>query len=111
MRIQEILTITELSRLLNKSRPSTYKYLSDYENGNFQNIPPVIKTLFDSVEDGKFNKSNIYEYCYNLLLVDNKDEIKEIYNLLNENKEKINLSKIKEFILMEIANEKKWIWK
>ncbi|MBE7081217.1 MAG: hypothetical protein E7372_01490 [Clostridiales bacterium] len=106
MKIQEILTITELSRLLNKSRPSTYKYISDYQSGNFENIPPLIKELFDSVENGKFNKGNIYEYCYNFLIVSSKDEIKEIYDLLNENKEKLNLTKIKEYILKEIKDEK-----
>ena len=107
MRIQEILTITELSRLLNKSRPSVYKYISDYESGNFQNIPPIIKTLFDNVEDGRFNKGNIYEYCYSYLLANREDEIKEIYDLINENKDQLNLSKIKEFILKEIENEEK----
>jgi len=106
MKIQEILTITELSRLLNKSRPSTYKYISDYQSGNFENIPPLIKELFDSVENGKFNKGNIYEYCYNFLIVSSKDEIKEIYDLLNKNKEKLNLTKIKEYILKEIKDEK-----
>ena len=106
MKIQEILTITELSRLLGKSRPSTYKYISDYESGRFDNIPTLIKELFDNVEKGIFNKSNIYEYCYKFLLVDNKQELKEIYDLLNENKDKLDLAKIKEFIFKEITNGK-----
>lgn len=106
MKIQEILTITELSRLLNKSRPTTYKYISDYMDKNFDGIPPLVKTLFDNVECGKFNKNNIYEYCYNLLIIDNQEEIKEIYNLIKENEKKLNLIKIKEFILKEIENEK-----
>lgn len=105
MKIQVLLTITELSRLLNKSRPSTYKYISDYENGKFENIPKPIKDLFDNVESGKFNKSNIYEYCYSFFLIDNEEEIKEIYDLLNENKDKLDLTKIKQYIVKEIENE------
>ncbi len=106
MKIQELFTITELSRLLDKSRPSTYKYLSDYCSGNFDNIPLLIKCLFDNVENGKYNKSDVYDYCYRFLLVDNQKDIKEIYELLNKNKNCLNLNKIKELILKEIENEK-----
>ena len=106
MKIQEILTITELSRLLNKSRPTTYKYISDYMDENFDVIPPLVKTLFDNVENGKFHKNNIYEYCYILLLMDYQEYIKVIYSLFKENEKKLNFVKIKEFILKEIENEK-----
>ena len=34
MQITDIVTITELSKLLGKSRPTVYKYVSDYEAGN-----------------------------------------------------------------------------
>jgi len=106
MKIQEFFTITELSRLLNKSRPSVYKYLSDYGVGNFENIPPVIKELFDKVENEGYNKSNVYDYCYKYLIMDEQKEIKEIYELLNENKDKLNLAKIKQYIMEEITNGK-----
>ena len=106
MKIQEILTITELSRLLGKSRPSVYKYISDYENGNYENVPVLIKELFDNVNNGKFNKVNVYDYCYKFLIGDNQDEIKEIYELIKENQSNLDLCKIKEYILKEIENVK-----
>lgn len=105
MKIQELLSITELARLLDKSRPSVYKYLADYESGNYDNIPSLIKELFDRVENGNFTKKDIYDYCYSFLLVDNQDELKEIYSMLQENKDKLNLEKIKDFIEKEI---RKW---
>ena len=105
MKIQELFSITELSRLLNKSRPSTYKYISDYEKDDYDNIPKIIKELFDNVESGKFNKSNVYDYCYQFMLQNNQQDLKAIYELLNENKNKLDLIKIKEYILKELSNE------
>lgn len=106
MDIQNVLTITELSRLLNRSRPSIYKYISDHDKGNKENIPQEISILFDKIKNGEFHKKDIYAYCYDLLYVKQEEDIKEIIDLLKENKEKINLNKIKELITKEISDEK-----
>ena len=63
MKITDIISITELSRLLNKSRPTVYKYVSDFENGNHAAIPHSVKKLFENIRSGNLPKREIYEYC------------------------------------------------
>ena len=49
MNIVEVITISELSRLTKKSRPTLYKYINDYENQVYDNIPfNFIKLFFHS---------------------------------------------------------------
>ena len=36
MKITDMISITELSRLLKKTRPTVYKYVSDFEKGNMR---------------------------------------------------------------------------
>ena len=46
MIITDFISITELSRLTKKSRPTIYKYLDDFHLGNYDDIPYSIITLF-----------------------------------------------------------------
>ena len=63
MQITDIVTITELSKLLGKSRPTVYKYVSDYESGNYSSIPHSVKSLFDKIMSGETSKRGVFEYC------------------------------------------------
>lgn len=100
--------ITELSRLLNKSRPTVYKYITDYKNKNFDNIPNSVKELFDRIEGG-CTKSDVYAYCESHFLKKavNNVELKQLIDLIVENEDVINLDKLKKFILGEIKHGRK----
>lgn len=100
MKITDLVTITELSRITNKSRPTLYKYISDYEAGNYNDIPATVLKLFDSIVKGEFSKKDIYSYCDTYFM--ENDELQEIFSLIKEYRSKINLERLKEFILKEI---------
>lgn len=102
------LSITELSRLLRKSRPTIYKYITDYKDKRFDNIPNSIKELFDRIESG-CARSDVYTYCESNYFYDNLKsvEIKQVINLIIENGQSIDLDKLKNYILGEIENGKR----
>lgn len=106
MFITDLISVTELSRLTNKSRPTIYKYINDYNIGNFDDIP------YSFIELLKMSKSSsreeIIKFCYNAYGQPScgfDSEVQEIITLITKNKDKINLKKIKEFIQGEIKND------
>ncbi|MCM1546488.1 MAG: hypothetical protein NC033_05570 [Clostridiales bacterium] len=107
MRLED-LSITELSRLVKKSRPTVYKYVTDYKRKNFDNIPNSVKELFDRIEAG-CAKSEIYAYCENNFFEKEikGDGLRQIINLIIENEEIINLDNLKNYIIGEIENGKR----
>lgn len=104
MRVTDMITITELSRAISKSRPTVYKYISDYEKGNMDDVPSILKTLFERIEKENISKREVFEYLdknYNSY-GEEKSTLEEIIDLLKENKEKLDLKTLKENILKEI---------
>ena len=63
MNITDAITITELSRLLQKSRPTIYKYVLDYESGETDAVPALVKELFRQIEEEDLPKDEIVRYC------------------------------------------------
>ena len=58
------ITISELSRLIDISRPTLYKYVEEYEKGNYSNIPTELYKLFEFINQDDVNdKSLIIGYC------------------------------------------------
>lgn len=119
MKITDMISITELSRLLKKTRPTVYKYISDFEKGNYSALPRSVRKLFTEIANGSTAKKDIYEYCDHWYSDDftatefrtldeqsKKTTVKDIINLIKNNEKKLNLSKIKEFIEEELKNEK-----
>lgn len=100
MKVTDIVTITELSRITSKSRPTIYKYISDFEEGKYEDIPSVVVKLFEEIISGNFSKKDIYTYCDTYFM--ENDELNEIFSLIKENKTKLDLKKLKEFILEEV---------
>lgn len=100
--------VTELSRLLKKSRPTVYKYVTDYKAKRFGDIPGSVKELFDRIESGAV-KSEIYAYCEDNFLEKEQqsDELKQIINLIVKNENLINFEKLKNFIEGEIENARR----
>ena len=132
MKITEIVSITELSRLLGKSRPTVYKYVSDFESGNSANLPHSVKKLFLKIQSGEAPKREIYQYCQDWFVggqasnqvnnqvgnqVNNqvgatdgvedsravkKVTLKEIIRMLKQHEKRLDFKKIKQFIEEEI---------
>ena len=108
MLVTDIISITELSRLTGKSRPTIYKYINNYIMGNLDEIPFSIIQLFRMVDS--CSKEEIIAYCNKTYRTNNSncdDETQEVINLILKNKEKLNINKIKSFILEEIKNDKR----
>ena len=113
MQITDIVTITELSKLLGKSRPTVYKYVSDYESGNYSAIPHSVKSLFDKIMSGETSKRGVFEYCDHWFAAkaqsqagkgtDKPTTLKEVIKLLKENERRLNLGKIKKYIEEELG--------
>ena len=110
MRITDIVTITELSKLLGKSRPTVYKYISDYESGNYSAIPHSVKALFEKIMSGETSKRGVFEYCDHWFSSgvsasghgERGVTLKEIIKLLKDNEKRLNLSRIKDCIEEEL---------
>lgn len=101
-----IFSITELSNLTGKSRPSLYKYMNAFEMNDYDQIPYSFVKLFELMIKPNVNKNEIINYCeLTFNGVSNDDKINEIFNLIKNNKDKLNLEKLKIFIEGEIKNE------
>ena len=109
MKITDVVSITELSTMLNKSRPTVYKYISDFESGNTAALPPQVKKLFLQIQAGSIPKREIFEYCEYWFAGGGKSAksdkpvtLKEVVKLMKENERKLDFAKIKQFILGEL---------
>lgn len=105
MIITDIITITELSRLTNKSRPTLYKYIRDYENEKFDEIPYSFIKLFSMVNGS--TKEDIIKYC-RMMYGENKSydrDVQEVISLINDNADKLDIIKIKNIIKGELKND------
>jgi len=99
------LSITELSRLLKRSRPTVYKYITDYKGKKFDNVPNSVKVLFDRIEGG-CTLGEVYAYCRDNFSEKEikSDELKQIIDIIIANAEMINLENLKKYIMGEIEN-------
>ena len=112
MQITDIVTITELSKLLGKSRPTVYKYVSDYEAGNYSAIPHSVKSLFDKILSGETSKRGVFEYCDHWFAgkarfsggkgAENPTTLKDIIKILKDNERRLDLGRIKKYIEEEL---------
>jgi hypothetical protein len=101
MLITDLISITELSRLTKKSRPTIYKYINEYNKGNYDEIPYSMTNLFKMAETS--TKAEIIAYCnatYGTTYADNCDEeVQELINLIISRQKELDVSKIKDFIM------------
>ena len=94
MKITDSLSITELSRLTGKTRPTLYKYVSDYERENYDNIPYSFKLLFDMIVVDKKDIAEIKSYCSKKFVDKHEDKASELVDLIMKNKNKLDLDKL-----------------
>ena len=109
MRITDIVSITELSKLLGKSRPTVYKYISDYESGNCSALPHSVRSLFDRIMSGETSKRGVFEYCdhwFDTKAASHTSKktttLKDVVRLLKDNEGRLDLGKIFSFIEEEL---------
>lgn len=105
--ITDIISITELSRLTGKSRPTIYKYINDYNIRKYDDIPFSIIELFNM--SAFCSKADIITYChktYGKADRTHSEKTQEIIKLIIENEEKLNIDRIKVFVLEELKNDK-----
>ena len=110
MKITDMISITELSRVLGKSRPTVYKYISDFESGKTAGLPLSVKKLFTQIASGDIPKRGIYEYCEQWFVGGEPQggakkgsvTLKELLKLIKDNEKKLDLEKIKAYIEKEL---------
>lgn len=81
-KITEFITITELAPLLSITRPTLYKYVVDYEAGDYRNIKYDIVVIFDYIAKEAKNKVDIINFIKAQSEEKDSPLIKEIKALL-----------------------------
>ena len=103
MKFELTFSITELSNLTGKTRPTLYKYIKAYEEDRFDDLPFSFIKLFDLMGKPGVKRKEITEYCEsNFQSVDSDMKVNEIINLIKANKDKIDLDNLKAVIEEEI---------
>ena len=101
-----IFSITELSNLTGKSRPSVYKYLNAYEEGKLDDIPFSFIKLIEFMNKPNVNRAEIADFCKSTFQeIDADLKVNEVMTLIKNNKQKIDFEKLKQFIEEEINHE------
>ena len=97
-------SITELSNLTGKTRPSIYKYLKAYQDCKYDDLPYSFIQLFNLMENKRTTRKEIIEFCEkNFKSVDEDIKVNEIVNLIKNNKDKIDLDNLRKNIEEEIS--------
>ncbi len=104
MKITDMISITELSKSIGKSRPTVYKYISDYEHGSYDQVPASLLKLFDRIEKENITKSEVYQYCekYFYKEGDTPSTYDDVIKLIRENRDKLDLASLKKQLKKEI---------
>ena len=105
MQVTDAISITELSKLLKKSRPTVYKYIFDFENGNEESVPEAVCQLFHRIVDSEISLSEIKRFCekrFGSPEIETSEECQEIINLLKQYEKDLDLRKIHKMIMKEV---------
>ena len=100
-----LFSITELSILTGKTRPTLYKYINAYDSGDLDSIPYSFIQLFNLMEKPNVKRNEIVTFCKNNFIEVDKDEaFNNFVKFLKENKDKVDLNKIRNIIEEDIKN-------
>ena len=101
--LTDYISITELSRITQKSRPTLYKYIHDFEVGFYDGIPYSFLQLLKFSEGRTVTKKEIITFCEkNFIFKTDNNLIREIVTLLQEHATDLDLKKIKSNIEEEV---------
>lgn len=83
--------ITELANYLQISRPTMYKFIELYDEGNRSEVGKPILQLFDYIEDNKLiAKKNVINYILNTMVSVSENDTPEVNGLFKTIKEYIS---------------------
>ncbi len=99
--VTNYITITELSNLTGKSRPTLYKYISAFEAGETSDIPYAFVKLFELVEESKGKKSEIGKFCS--AQFGNQGKAKPLIEFIQSHEDKIDPEKAIELLKKEFS--------
>lgn len=101
------LSITELSRLTNKTRPTIYKYIKCFNNKQYDEVPYSFIKLFELCKNPHTSKSKIIEYCKNNFtdITTEESDLCDFISFIKTYKNQIDFEKVKKFILEEMNDE------
>lgn len=87
------LTITELAKMTNKSRPSLYKYLSAYEEGRYDDLPRRFFLLFKKLGDPRCSRAAAIRECEALFASrPRSEEAQAVYDYLSAHEADIDFA-------------------
>lgn len=107
--INDLLTVTELSRLTGKTRPTVYKYIKDFEADRYDTVPYTFLMLLELAEEDDTTREDIIKYCEKHYSSGKELSplLSEIIELLKNHSESIDLERIKHIIEKEIKRNEK----
>lgn len=108
MKLNDFVSITELSRLTGRTRPTIYKYLKDYGIGNYDEIPYSFLMLIKLAEDGESTRADIVEYCEKHYSSGKKEKgereprVDKLVEFITKNADKLDFDRLTEMIEKEL---------
>ena len=82
------ITISELSRLLGISRPTMYKYISSFDDGNSDEIPEEFLDILKFIDENEiYSKDEIYNYCMSKFMATSSKGLMDRVKVLNDSNE------------------------
>lgn len=107
--MKKLFTITELSNITLKTRPTLYRYIANYDNGDYRDIPYLFVELFKLIDGDNTKKQDVIRYCEeNFIDQDGTEGYKEFMQFIKVNKEKIDFKKLLDDITNEYKGEISW---
>ncbi len=100
-------SITELSSLTGKSRPTLYKYITNYNEKKYDNLPYSFIKLFDLILDNETSNREIIDYCNKTFLNIDDEEFNNFIDFLRVNKQLIDFKQLKKIVEEYIKDEYK----
>ena len=104
MKLTDFMCITELARRTGRTRPTLYKYVKDYEEERFDDIPYSFLKLMQLAEEPDTSRRDLIEYCEKHYSKGDErtPELRELIELITANADKLDLPRIKKIIETEI---------
>lgn len=100
-------SITELSSLTGKSRPTLYKYITNYNEKKYDNLPYSFIKLFDLISNNDISNKEIIDYCNKTFVNIDDEEFNDFIDFLRVNKQLIDFKQLKKIVEEYIKNEYK----
>ena len=95
-------SITELSTLTNKSRPTLYKYLDAYDLEDYEELPYSFVALFDLMKRPGVARQEIIDFCHSSFAKAEEDpRLAEVFAFLRQHKDEIDFAKLNEYLKKE----------